>query len=104
MEGSPWRILYPLWTINGTQQFILRAKCRTGAALVSTRLERRIVLGIAKGMSLFDRRTACVLLTIVLFAAAAGFIYGARRILIVFLFAVLFAYLLDPGLSHPTFP
>ena len=57
------------------------------------------LLGIAKGMSFFDRRTACVLLTIGLFAAAAGFIYGARRILIVFLFAVLFAYLLEPVVS-----
>jgi predicted PurR-regulated permease PerM len=50
-------------------------------------------------MSIFDRRTACVLTTIVLFAAIAGFIYGARRILIVFLFAVLFAYLLHPLVS-----
>ena len=50
-------------------------------------------------MSFFDRRTACVLSTIVLFALVAGFIYGARRILIVFLFAVLFAYLLEPLVS-----
>jgi len=50
-------------------------------------------------MSFFDKRTACVLSTIVLFALVAGFIYGARRILIVFLFAVLFAYLLEPLVS-----
>src|SRR6185437_908564 len=50
-------------------------------------------------MSFFDKRTACVLSTIVLFALVAGFIYGARRILIVFLFAVLFAYLLEPSVS-----
>jgi predicted PurR-regulated permease PerM len=50
-------------------------------------------------MSFFDRRTACVLSTIALFVLVAGFIYGARRILIVFLFAVLFAYLLEPLVS-----
>lgn len=50
-------------------------------------------------MSFFDKRTVCVLSTIVLFALVAGFIYGARRILIVFLFAVLFAYLLEPLVS-----
>src|ERR1043166_2109058 len=50
-------------------------------------------------MSFFDRRTASVLNTIVLFALVAGFIYGARRILVVFLFAVLFAYLLEPLVS-----
>src|SRR5947199_743132 len=50
-------------------------------------------------MSFFDKRTVRVLSTVVLFALVAGFIYGARRILIVFLFAVLFAYLLDPVVS-----
>ena len=50
-------------------------------------------------MSFFDKRTVRVLSTVVLFALVAGFIYGARRILIVFLFAVLFAYLLDPPVS-----
>ena len=50
-------------------------------------------------MSLFDKRTVAVLSTIVLFALIAGFIYGARRILVVFLFAVLFAYLLEPLVS-----
>jgi len=50
-------------------------------------------------MSFFDRRTASVLNTIVLFALVAGLIYGARRILVVFLFAVLFAYLLEPLVS-----
>jgi predicted PurR-regulated permease PerM len=52
-----------------------------------------------KHMSFFDKRTVRVLSTIVLFALMAGFIYGARRILIVFLFAVLFAYLLEPLVS-----
>ena len=50
-------------------------------------------------MSFFDRHTANVLGTIVLFGLIAGFVYAARRILIVFLFAVLFAYLLEPLVS-----
>jgi predicted PurR-regulated permease PerM len=50
-------------------------------------------------MSFFDKRTASVLSTIVLFCLIAGFIYGARRILIVILFAILFAYLLEPLVS-----
>ena len=47
-------------------------------------------------MSLIDRRTVCVLTTILLFAAVAAFIYGAHETLIVFLFAIFFAYLLHP--------
>jgi predicted PurR-regulated permease PerM len=50
-------------------------------------------------MSVFDRHTASVLNTIVLFSLIAGFIYAARRILVAFLFAVLFAYLLEPLVS-----
>jgi predicted PurR-regulated permease PerM len=50
-------------------------------------------------MSFFDRRTASVLSTLLLFLLLAAFIYGARRIFIVFLFAVLFAYLLEPLVS-----
>ena len=50
-------------------------------------------------MTFLDTRTVSVLSTIVLFSLIAGFIYGARRILIVFLFAVLFAYLLEPLVS-----
>ena len=50
-------------------------------------------------MNFLDRRTVSVLSTIALFSLMAGFIYGARRILIVFLFAVLFAYLLEPLVS-----
>lgn len=47
-------------------------------------------------MSLYDRRTAHVLVTILLFAAALAFVYLARKPLIIFLFAILFAYLLEP--------
>jgi predicted PurR-regulated permease PerM len=54
---------------------------------------------ITTEMNFFDTRTASVLSTIMLFLLLVGFIYGARRILIVFLFAVLFAYLLEPFVS-----
>src|SRR5690348_17388128 len=51
-------------------------------------------------MEWFDRRTASVLVTILLFVAAGAFIYGASRVLIIFLLAILFAYLLEPLVSH----
>lgn len=51
-------------------------------------------------MEFFDRRTASALATIVLFVAAGAFLYGARRILIVFLLAIFFAYLLEPLVSR----
>ena len=47
-------------------------------------------------MGIFDARTARVLSTVLLFLAVSGFLWGAHRMLIVFLFAILFAYLLDP--------
>ncbi len=43
-----------------------------------------------------DRRTANVVLTIVLFAAVLGLIYLARTVLVIFCFAILLAYLIDP--------
>ena len=51
-------------------------------------------------MSLIDARTARVLFTVLLFALALGFLYVARRTLIAFLFAVFFAYLVDPAVSR----
>lgn len=54
-------------------------------------------------MGLFDRRTASVLATILLFIGAGAFLYGARRVLIVFLLAVFFAYLLEPLVSRVQF-
>jgi predicted PurR-regulated permease PerM len=51
-------------------------------------------------MSLIDARTARVLLTLLLFAVVMGFLYAARETLIAFLFAVFFAYLLDPAVSR----
>jgi predicted PurR-regulated permease PerM len=50
-------------------------------------------------MELIDKRTVSVLTTILLFVAAGAFIYGASRVLIVFLLAILFAYLLEPLVS-----
>ena len=51
-------------------------------------------------MSLIDVRTSRVLFTVLLFALALGFLYIARRTLIAFLFAVFFAYLVDPAVSR----
>jgi predicted PurR-regulated permease PerM len=43
-----------------------------------------------------DRRTANMLLTILFFGILLVLVYRARRILLIFAFAVLFAYLIDP--------
>jgi len=51
-------------------------------------------------MSLIDGRTTRVLFTVLLFALGLGFLYAAHRSLIVFLFAVFFAYLVDPAVSR----
>ena len=51
-------------------------------------------------MNPIDRRTASVLCTIVGFAAMLALIYQARQPLICFVFAILFAYLLDPLVSR----
>ena len=47
-------------------------------------------------MALIDLRTVRVLFTALLFAAGVAFLYLAWRTLIIFLFAVFFAYLLEP--------
>lgn len=47
-------------------------------------------------MPIFDQRTARVLSTILLFLAVGAFLWGARHTVIAFLFAIFFAYLLDP--------
>lgn len=47
-------------------------------------------------MSFPDRRTVDVLLTIQLFLAVCALLYSARRIIMVFVVAILFAYLIDP--------
>ena len=51
-------------------------------------------------MALTDARAARVLATVLLFALALGFLYVARRTLIAFLFAIFFAYLVDPAVSR----
>lgn len=47
-------------------------------------------------MVLPDRRTASVLLTILLFSLGIAVIYVARAVIIVFAFSILFAYLINP--------
>lgn len=51
-------------------------------------------------MSLIDARTSRVLFTVLMFALTLGFLYIARRTLIAFLFAIFFAYLMDPAVSR----
>jgi predicted PurR-regulated permease PerM len=46
-----------------------------------------------------DLRTTRILFTILVFALALGFVYEARHTLIAFLFAIFFAYLIDPLVS-----
>ena len=51
-------------------------------------------------MPLADGRTARVIITVLLFALGLGFLYAARQTLIAFLFAIFFAYLMSPLVSH----
>jgi predicted PurR-regulated permease PerM len=48
-------------------------------------------------LTILDSRTSRVLITTLLFAVGFGFIYAARRTLILFLFAIFFAYLINPA-------
>src|ERR1700733_13326878 len=47
-------------------------------------------------MSFPDRHTANVLLTILMFAVVLAIVYIARGVFVIFCFAILFAYLIDP--------
>jgi predicted PurR-regulated permease PerM len=47
-------------------------------------------------VQLLDSRTVRVLTTICVFVAVGAFLYGIRRTLVIFLFAIFFAYLLEP--------
>jgi predicted PurR-regulated permease PerM len=47
-------------------------------------------------MELFDRRTARILLTILVFALVLAVLYIARAVIIIFAFSILFAYLINP--------
>src|SRR5438874_13609803 len=51
-------------------------------------------------MPLIDSRTTRILFTIFVFAVGFAFLYVARRTLIAFLFAIFFAYLVDPAVSR----
>ncbi|HTR24952.1 MAG TPA: AI-2E family transporter [Terriglobales bacterium] len=51
-------------------------------------------------LSLLDSRTSRVVFTLLLFALALGFLYAARRTLILFLFAIFFAYLINPAVAR----
>ncbi len=51
-------------------------------------------------MTIFDSRTSRVLFTAFLFAVGLGFVYAARRTLILFLFAIFFAYLINPAVGR----
>lgn len=50
-------------------------------------------------MALIDGRTARVITTVLVFALALAFLYAAYHTLIAFLFAIFFAYLVDPAVS-----
>jgi predicted PurR-regulated permease PerM len=47
-------------------------------------------------MAFFDRHTASVLMTILLFAGVLAVAYVARGVFVIFTFAILLAYLIDP--------
>ncbi len=51
-------------------------------------------------MAIFDSRTSRILLTALFFALALGFLYAARHTLILFLFAIFFAYLIIPAVAR----
>jgi predicted PurR-regulated permease PerM len=51
-------------------------------------------------MPVADARTARVLITVLLFGLGLGFLYVARQTLMAFLFAIFFAYLMSPLVSH----
>ena len=51
-------------------------------------------------MAVIDTRAARILITTLFFALGLGFFYVARHTLFAFLFAILFAYLVDPAVSR----
>ncbi len=51
-------------------------------------------------MTLIDARTARVIFTVLLFALGLGFLYAARQSLILFLFSIFFAYLINPAVER----
>jgi predicted PurR-regulated permease PerM len=53
-------------------------------------------------MNLIDRRTVCVLTTVLIFVGVLALIYFGRRTFIVFLFAIFFAYIIEPLVDRVT--
>jgi len=51
-------------------------------------------------VQIFDSRAARVLVTITAFVAIGAFLYGIRHTIVLFLFAILFAYLVEPLVSR----
>jgi predicted PurR-regulated permease PerM len=51
-------------------------------------------------LTILDSRTSRVLITALLFALGLGLLYAARRTLILFLFAIFFAYLINPAVTR----
>jgi predicted PurR-regulated permease PerM len=51
-------------------------------------------------LTILDSRTSRVLITTLLFAVGLGFVYAARRTLILFLFSIFFAYLINPAVGR----
>src|SRR5215813_13780772 len=47
-------------------------------------------------MTFLERRTTDILLTILFFAGVCAAVYTARRIILIFVFAIFFAYLINP--------
>lgn len=46
--------------------------------------------------SIWDKKTVCVLITVLTFLAVGAFVYAAWKVIVAFIFAVLLAYLLEP--------
>ena len=51
-------------------------------------------------MAPVDSRTSRILFTVLLFALGLYFVYSVRHTLVAFLFAIFFAYLMDPLVSR----
>src|SRR5712671_88283 len=50
-------------------------------------------------MAFPERRTLDMLLTILAFAGVCAAVYSARRIILIFVFAIFFTYLIDPAVK-----
>src|SRR5437016_12435701 len=75
-------------------------ECKPGAERKRAKHEVSRKSAAIKKMNLIDKRTASVLFTILAFTLLITLIYQARQPLIAFIFAILFAYLLNPMVAH----